>query len=326
MEMSADVVIIGAGPSGLSCAVEAKNAGLSVIVLEKGSLVDYIRRFPANLVWFSTPGLLEIGGVPFVISTVRPTRVDTLNYYQKVAQYHGLDVRCFDPVQTVRRSSAGFEIRTAGGAVYAAENVVVATGYFDNPNRLGVPGEDLPHVCHFYDEPFKYFDSDVVVVGGRNSAVEAALDLYRHGARVRLVHRGERLSEGVKYWILPDFENRIKAGEIQASFRSTVASILPGGVNVDTPEGRVQFPARFVFILAGYHPDVARMRAFGIDIEPETLAPRHDPTTLETNISGLYVAGSAVAGKFNNRIFIENGRLHGGVIVKAIRASGRVKP
>jgi thioredoxin reductase (NADPH) len=326
MDMSADVVIVGAGPSGLSCAIEAKKAGLSVIVLEKGSLVDYIRRFPSNLVWFSTPELLEIGGVPFVISTVRPTRVDTLNYYQKVVRFHGLDVRCFDGVQTIGRSVAGFVVGTAGGAVYAAENVVVATGYFDNPNRLGVPGEDLPHVCHHYDEPFRYFDSDVVVVGGRNSAVEAALDLYRHGAKVRLVHRGERLSEGVKYWILPDIENRIKAGEIQASFRSTVGSIVPGGVNVDTPDGSVHFPARFVFVLTGFHPDVAHLRAFGIDIDPETLAPRHDQSTFETNIPGLFVAGSAVAGKFNNRIFIENGRLHGGAIVNAIRAAGRVKP
>jgi thioredoxin reductase (NADPH) len=326
MDMSADVVVVGAGPSGLSCAVEAKTAGLSVIVLEKGSLVDYIRRFPANLVWFSTPELLEIGGVPFVISTVRPTRVDTLNYYQKVAGVHRLDVRCFDPVQTIRRSSAGFEVGTSGGALYTAANVVVATGYFDNPNRLGVPGEDLPHVRHYYDEPFKYFDSDVVIVGGRNSAVEAALDLYRHGARVRLIHRGERLSEGVKYWIQPDFENRIKAGQIRASFRSTVGSIVPGTIHVDTPEGPVEYAARFVFILAGYHPDVAHLRAFGIDIDPETLAPCHDQTTFETNIPGLYVAGSAVAGKFNNKIFVENGRLHGGAIVKAIRAAGSRKP
>ena len=326
MDMSADIVIVGAGPSGLSCAIEAKKAGLSVIVLEKGSLVDYIRRFPANLVWFSTPELLEIGGVPFVISTVRPTRVDTLNYYQKVVRYHRLDVRCFDGVQTIRRSADGFEVGTAGGAVYVAENVVVDTGYFDTPNRLGVPGEDLPHVSHYYDEPFRYFDADVVVVGGRNSAVEAALDLYRHGARVRLVHRGERLSEGVKYWILPDIENRIKAGEIQASFRSTVGSIVPGGVNVDTPDGSVRFPARFLFVLAGFHPDVDHMRAFGIDIDPETLAPRHDQSTFETNIPGLYVAGSAVAGKFNNKVFVENGRLHGSAIVKAIRDTGRVKP
>jgi thioredoxin reductase (NADPH) len=326
MDMSADVVIVGSGPSGLSCAIEAKKAGLSVIVLEKGSLVDYIRRFPANLVWFSTPELLEIGGVPFVISTVRPTRVDTLNYYQKVARYHRLDVRCFDGVQTIRRSDGGFEIGTAGGAVYVAENVVVATGYFDNPNRLGVPGEDLPHVSHYYDEPFRYFDSDVVVVGGRNSAVEAALDLYRHGAKVRLVHRGERLSEGVKYWILPDIENRIKAGEIQASFRSTVGSIVAGGVNIETPDGSLHFPARFVFVLTGFHPDVAHMRAFGIDIDPETLAPRHDQSTFETNIPRLYVAGSAVAGKFNNKVFVENGRLHGPAIVKAIRGAGREKP
>ncbi len=325
MNMSADIVIVGAGPSGLACAIESKKAGLSAIVLEKGSLVDYIRRFPANLVWFSTPELLEIGDVPFVISTVRPTRVDTLNYYRKVAAHHGLDVRCFDAVQSIRSSPAGFEVRTSGGAAYSAHSVVIATGYFDHPNRLGVPGEDLPHVVHSYDEPFRYSDADVVVVGGRNSAVEAALDLYRHGSRVRLVHRGERLSEGVKYWILPDMENRIKAGEIRASFRSTVRSIAPGTVELDTPDGTASFPARFVFILAGYHPDVGGMRAFGIDIDPETLAPRHDPSTLETNVPGLYVAGSAVAGKFNNRIFVENGRLHGAVIVKAVLAGSRGK-
>jgi len=322
MNSSADVIIVGAGPSGLSCAIEAKNAGLSVIVLEKGSLVDYIRRFPANLVWFSTPELLEIGGVPFVISTVRPTRVDTLNYYQKVARVHALDVRSFDGVRTIRRLPEGFEIGTAGGAVYKARNVVVATGYFDNPNHLGVPGEDLPHVRHYYDEPFMYFDSDVVVVGGRNSAVEAALDLYRHGARVRLVHRGERLSEGVKYWILPDIENRMKAGELQASFRSTVEGIEHGRMNVNTPGGTERFPAAFVFVLIGFHPDVTHLREFGINIDPETLAPEHDPATLLTNVPGLYVAGSAVAGKFNNKIFVENGRLHGRVIVSAIRASG----
>ncbi|HMK39286.1 MAG TPA: YpdA family putative bacillithiol disulfide reductase [Bacteroidota bacterium] len=326
MEMSADVVVVGAGPSGLSCAIEAKNAGLGAIVLEKGSIVEYIRRFPANLVWFSTPELLEIGGVPFVISSVRPTRVDTLNYYRKVVSHHGLDVRCFDAVSSIRRAGARFEVRTARGALYSARFVVLATGYFDNPNRLGVKGEDLSHVSHYYDEPFMYAGSDVVVVGGRNSAVEAALDLYRHGARVRLVHRGERLSEGVKYWILPDIENRFKAGEIQASFRSTVVSIEPGAVNLQTPDGPARFPAGFVFILIGFHPDIASMREFGIDIDPETLAPRHDPLTLETNIPGLYVAGSAVAGKFNNKIFVENGRLHGGVIVSAMRAADRAKP
>ncbi|HTY59015.1 MAG TPA: YpdA family putative bacillithiol disulfide reductase [Bacteroidota bacterium] len=326
MDMSADMVIVGAGPSGLACAIEAAKSGLSAMILEKGSMVDYIRRFPANLVWFSTPELLEIGGIPFVISTVRPTRVDTLNYYQKVASLHGLDVRCFDAVREIRRADSAFVIVTAGGLEYRARHVVVATGYFDHPNRLGVQGEDLPHVFHYYDEPFKYFDTDVVVVGGRNSAVEAALDLYRHGARVRLVHRGERLSDGVKYWILPDMENRIKAGEIQASFRSTVREILPGGVELDTPAGNVRVPARFVFILAGFRPDVDGLRGFGIDIDPETLAPRHDPSTLETNVPGLYVAGSAVAGKFNNKIFVENGRLHGKVIVDAVIASRRGNP
>jgi thioredoxin reductase (NADPH) len=326
MNIMADVVVVGAGPSGLSCAIEAKKAGLTVIVLEKGSLVDYIRRFPSSLVWFSTPELLEIGGVPFIISTVRPTRIDTLNYYQKVAAVHALDVRCHDGVETIRKSGGGFEVRTAAGNLYTAANVVVATGYFDNPNYLGVPGEDLPHVSHYYDEPYRYFEADVVVVGGRNSAVEAALDLYRHGVRVRLVHRGTRLSDGVKYWILPDIENRLYAGQIQAYFGSMVTDIERGLAHISTPEGPLRLPADFVFILIGFHPDTSRMRAFGIDVDPETLAPKHDPSTFETNVRGLYVAGSAVAGKFNNRIFIENGRLHGRTIVNSIRASRGAKP
>jgi thioredoxin reductase (NADPH) len=198
-----DLIVVGSGPAGLSCGIEAVKSGLTVTVLEKGSLVDAIRRFPSNLVWFSTPELLEIGGVPFIVSTVRPTRVDSLKYYQKVVRHFGLDIRYFDAVTGIARANGFFQVQTARGVVHAGRDVVVATGYFDHPNRLGVSGEDLPQVSHYYDEPFRYFDRDVVVVGGRNSAVEASLDLFRNGARVRLIHRGERLSDGVKYWILP---------------------------------------------------------------------------------------------------------------------------
>jgi thioredoxin reductase (NADPH) len=278
------------------------------------------------MVWFSTPELLEIGDVPFVVSTVRPTRVDTLNYYQKVVRRYGLDIRPFDSAEEVRRREGGFHVRTGRGKEYHGRNVVVATGYFDNPNRLGVPGEDPPHVLHYYDQPFEYFDRDVVVVGGRNSAVEAALDLYRHGARVSLVHRGAKLSDGVKYWILPDIENRIKSGEVAAHFRSTVERIAPEEVEVRGPEGVQRLKAGVVFVLIGFRPDTSHLRKFGIEVDPETLAPRSEEGSFATNVPGLYVAGSVVAGKYNNKIFVENGRLHGGVIVRSILAAGKRNP
>lgn len=318
-----DLVIIGAGPSGLACAIEAKNAGLSSLVLEKGSLVDYIRRFPANLIWFSTPELLEIGDIPFAVSTVRPTRVDTLNYYRKVVQHHEIDIRYFDAVEDVVGNGGGFQVTTGRGRTYQCSYVVVATGYFDHPNRLGVPGETLPSVSHYYHEPFSYVDCDVAVVGGRNSAVEAALDLYRHGARVTLIHRGERLSEGVKYWILPDIENRINAGEIRAFFGSTVREITTTSIVVNTPDAIRELANEFTFVLIGFHPDTKQLTRLGVTINGETLGPSYDVKTFETNVPGLYVAGSVVAGKFNNRVFVENGRMHGAKIVSSILSKRR---
>ena len=317
-----DVIVVGGGPSGLSCAIEAKKAGLDALVLEKGSAVDAIRRFPRNLIWFSTPELLEIGDVPFVISTVRPTRADTLSYYQKVVQYHKLECRYFDAVEGVVRTGDTFRVSTSSGVQYEGRHVVLATGYFDHPNHLNVPGESLPHVVHYYDEPFQYFDCDVAIVGGRNSAVEAALDLYRHGARVTLIHRGEGLSPGVKYWILPDMENRIKAGEVKATFRSIVREIRLRSIVLATPGGVNELPVDFVFVLIGFHPDSELLRRFGVEINSETLAPCFDESSFETNVRGLYVAGSLVAGRNNNKVFVENGRLHGAVIVKSILSRG----
>ncbi len=313
-----DVIIVGAGPAGLSCAIEAKNAGLSTLILEKGSLVDYIRRFPKNLIWFSTPELLEIGGIPFPLPTVRPTRVDTIAYYQKVTKHFNLDVRSFDAVEKIDRVSDHFSVVTSKKIKYESRNVVVATGYFDNPNRLDVEGEDLPHVKHYYDEPFEYFDRDVVIVGGRNSAVEAALDLYRHGARVTLVHRNETLSPGVKYWILPDIENRIKSGEIKAEFESTVCRIHDGRVRILSHGNEKDIKCDAVFVLIGFRPDTYHLKKFGITVHGETLAPLCKEGTFETTVPGLFVAGSVVAGKFNNKIFVENGRLHGKSIVASI--------
>ena len=313
-----DMIVVGAGPSGLSCAIEAKKAGLSVLVLDKGSLVDAIRRFPTDLIWFSTPELLEIGGIPFTCSTMRPTRKDTLVYYQRVAQHYELDVRTFEPVDSIQRADGAFTVSTAARTGYRSANVVIATGYFDNPNLLGVPGESLSDVRHHYDEPFKYSGCNVAVVGGRNSAVEAVLDLFRHGARVTLIHRGEKLSDGVKYWVLPDIENRIKSGEVKTLFSTTVREIREKSLLVNTPGGPSELPNDFTFVLIGFHPDTAHLKSYGVNINPETLAPTHNEKTFETNVPGIYVAGSIVAGKYNNKVFVENGRAHGAVIVSAI--------
>jgi thioredoxin reductase (NADPH) len=319
-----DVVIIGAGPAGLACGIAASRAGLTCCIVEQGSVVDAIRRFPVNMTWFSTPELLEIGDVPFVIPTVRPTRLDTLNYYLRVARQFGLDILTHEPVTDIRRGKGiGFSVRTAAGKEIEGEHVIIATGYYDNPVHLGVPGEDLPHVAHSYDEPFRYAGRQAVVVGGRNSAVETALDLYRHGASVTLVHRGSSLSTGVKYWIQPDFENRVKAGQITALYTSTVRSIAPGSVTVEVSGQERVIPADFVFVLAGYGPDSALLRRAGVELDPSTLAPKAAEQTFETNVPGLFVAGSVVAGKNTNAIFVENGRLHGEMIVTAILARRR---
>jgi len=228
-------------------------------------------------------------------------------------------VRPHDAVTAVEREQDGFRVSTAQGKIHHAQAVVIATGYFDHPNRLGVPGEDLPNIFHYYDEPFRYFGSDVVVVGGRNSAVEAALDLYRHGVRVTLVHRGSALSQGVKYWILPDIENRIKAGQINALFGSTVEAFRSDRVVVRTSDAIRDVPMAFTFVLVGFVPDSRLLRSCGVGIDEDTLAPQHDPSTFETNVPGIYVAGSLVAGRNTNRVFVENGRLHGEIIARVLR-------
>jgi thioredoxin reductase (NADPH) len=314
-----DVVVIGAGPAGLACAIAAARSGLSCTIVEQGSIVDAVRRFPVNMTWFSTPELLEIGDVPFVIPTVRPSRVDSLNYYLRVARQFGLDIRTHERVTDIRTNAgSGFIVTTVRGKQIEGSNVIIATGYFDNPITLGVPGEDLPHVSHYYDEPFRYAGMRVAVVGGRNSAVETALDLYRHGAQVTMIHRGPSLSTGVKYWIQPDCENRIKAGQISALFNTTVTVIRPEDLVVRGPGGEEIVPVDFVFVLIGYGPDSALLRRSGVVLDEETLAPMPGPQPFETNVPGLFVAGSVVAGKNTNTIFVENGRLHGEAIIRTI--------
>ncbi|HEY6951115.1 MAG TPA: YpdA family putative bacillithiol disulfide reductase [Bacteroidota bacterium] len=311
-----DVMIIGAGPAGLACAIEAKKRTLSSLVIDKGSVVDAIRRFPVNLVFFSTPELLEIGNVPFIVPTFRPTRIDIVRYYHRVAKDYALPIVTGAEVTSVEKKGELFEIVTSGGH-YRGRNIVFATGYFDNPNPFDVPGSHLPKVLRYYSEPFQYSGKRVAVVGGKNSAVEIALELFRNGADVTLIHRGPRFSDGVKYWILPDIENRIKAGEVKALFETRVKEITPSEVILEGKHaGRISNDT--VFVMIGYRPDNRMLEKAGVDIDPVSLAPSHDPATMETNVKGIYLAGSIAAGKLNNKIFIENGRLHGALIVESI--------
>ena len=316
---SFDLIIIGAGPSGLACAIEAKKRGLTLLVLDKGSVADAIRRFPVDMTFFSTPELLEIGGVPFTSAGYRPTRVECVRYYQMVARYFDLPVRLGVGVTGIHRNGEYFEVVTEDGSSLA-RNVVDATGYFDHPNKFDVPGSDLPKVRRYYDEPYAYAGREVAVIGGKNSAVETALDLFRNGARVTLIHRGQNLSHGVKYWVLPDIENRIKAGDIRALFETTVQRINADSILVEGRH-REEFPNHTVFVMIGYCPDTSLLRQVGVEIDADSQAPDHNPETMQTNVQGIFVAGSIAAGRFNNKIFIENGRAHGKLIVDAIESS-----
>lgn len=311
-----DLVIVGAGPSGLACAIEAKRSGLECLTIDKGSVADAIRRFPVNMVFFSTAELLEIGDIPFLSAGFRPTRVECVRYYQMVARKHGLALETGAEVTALLRAAEGFDVVTSHGS-YLSRNVVVATGYFDDPNEFRVPGSQLPKVRRYYTEPYEYSEKDVAIVGGSNSAVEMALELYRTGAHVTLIHRGESLSNGVKYWILPDIENRIKAGEIRALFGTQVTEIRNRSI-VLSGTHTSEIPNDVVFVMIGYMPSMELLRSAGVESDPETLGPVHNPATMETNIRGLYVAGSIAAGRFNNKIFIENGRAHGKLIIKAM--------
>jgi thioredoxin reductase (NADPH) len=314
-EMRADVIVIGAGPTGLACAIEAQRAGFKVICIDKGCVVNSLFNYPANMIFFTTPELLEIGDIPFSTANPKPNRPEALEYYRKVAEHYKLDVRQYQRVETVTGGDNAFEITTCDrlGRVYDyhCRKVIVATGYYDRANLLRIPGEDLSKVFHYYREPHPYFDNDVLVIGGKNSAAISALDLWRHGARVTLVHRGPKMHSHVKYWILPDIENRIKNGEITAYFETTVQQIAADHVVLQTPDGEIRIKNDFVFALTGYHPDYDFLRAMGIELSSEQCRPVCDPITLESNVPGVYVAGVIVAGSRTNEIFIENGRFHG---------------
>jgi thioredoxin reductase (NADPH) len=314
-EVQTDVLVIGAGPTGLACAIEAQKLGLRVIVVDKGCLVNSLFHYPAGMVFFTTPELLEIGEIPFTTANQKPTREEALEYYRKVAEHYHVDIRQYEWVKTVMGEDGNFSIAAADRAGrphdYRTRKVIVSTGYYDLANQLGLPGEELPKVSHYYAEAHPYYDTDVLVIGGKNSAAIAALDLWRHGARVTLVYRGTQLHHHVKYWIKPDLENRIKNGEIEAYFNSTVQDIGVDHVVVNTPRGPIRLKNDFVLALIGYHPDYDFLRSMGIELSSEQCRPVCDPVSLESNVPGIYVAGVIVAGSRTNEIFIENGRFHG---------------
>jgi thioredoxin reductase (NADPH) len=318
-----DVLVVGAGPTGMACAIEAQRAGFNSLIVDKGCLVNSIYHYPSNMVFFTTPELLEIGDIPFTTAMAKPNRLEALEYYRRVAEHYDLRIHQYEWVKTITGKDGDFRITTTDrhSAIhdYRARKVVLATGYYDLANLLNVPGEDLEKVFHYYRDPHPSYNADVLVIGGKNSAAEAALDLWRHGARVTIVHRGPQMHNNVKYWVRPDIENRIKSGQIPAHFNSTVREINDDCVELKTPSGAVRLKNDFVFALTGYHPDYDFLRSVGIELSSEQLRPVCDPETLESNVPGVYVAGVIVAGSRTSEIFIENGRFHGKLIANHLR-------
>ena len=323
-----DLLIVGAGPCGIAAAISAQRAGLSVAVLDAGSVVSTITQYPYYVSFFSTAEKLSLGGVPFVVATEKPTRRDGLAYYRAIVRHFALGVRQYERVNRLERLGDCWRVHSmsAEGESRAtdATSVVVATGYFGSPNYLKVPGEELSHVRHVYREGHDAFDQDVVVVGGGNSAAEAALDLWRAGARVTLVHFGPTFDKRIKPWVLPDVENRAKEGAIATRWNSRVTRVEPGVVVIHGPAGEEDIAARFVYVMTGFAPNTELLREAGVPIDVATGIPAHDADTLETVMPGLFIAGVVVAGFDANKVFIENGRFHGDKIVA--RLLGRPMP
>lgn len=323
-----DIIIIGGGPTGLACAIEAQRAGFSHLVIEKGCVVNSLYNYPTQLVFFTTPELLEIGDLPFVCEREKPNRIEALKYYRRVVDAYRLRVNQYEKVLKVTGADGDFLVETELAATgekrsYRSRKIIVATGYFDYPNVLSIPGEDLPKVSHYYKDAHPFYDREVAIIGGANSAAITALDLYRHGAKVTMIHRGVELRRTIKYWILPDIENRIANGEVKAYFQTVVTEIKPTTIrirNLVTNE-ESELPNDFVFALTGYHADNEFLREMGIEIDPETMKPAFNPETMESNVTGIYLAGVVTAGKETGKIFIENGRFHGGQIVAALQAT-----
>lgn len=319
-----DVIVIGAGPVGLACAIEAAREGLRALVIDKGALVNSLVGYPSRMEFFSTPELIEIGGHPFPVQGYKPLREEALEYYRGVAERERLDVRLYERVLDVRGTRGSFTVVTTRGE-HPARHVVVVTGFFDLPNQLDVPGEDLPKVTHYYKEPYPYVGQRVAVIGARNSAAKAALDCYRHGAEVTLIVRSAALSDTIKYWIRPDLENRIKEGSIRTYFSTAVEEIQERSLVLRTPEGRVALDNDWVIAMTGYRPDYRFLETLGIAWgADEHRTPIVDEATFETTRRGVYLAGTICGGLRTNRWFIENGRHHARQIVQHI-AKGRAE-
>jgi thioredoxin reductase (NADPH) len=332
-----DLLIVGAGPSGLATAIAARQRGLDYVIVERGVLVNSIFHFPVHMVFFTTPELLEIGGLPLITPYDKPTRLEALRYYRRVVDTCKLQISVHEEVLSIERESDGtFAVVTRptrpatepgrgpqvtggeGRRVRHARAVVLAIGYYDLPNYLGIPGEDLPHVNHYYSDAHPFYQQRVVVVGGKNSAAEAALELHRAGVHVTLVHRHAVLGDSIKYWVRPDIENRIREGSIAARFESRVVQITPKEVIIEQQGRREALPAEGVFLLTGYHPDADLMTRAGVHCDPETLVPEMNAETYETNVPNLFLAGGCVAGRNTGSIFIENGRFHGEKIINVV--------
>jgi thioredoxin reductase (NADPH) len=325
---SYDVICIGAGPTGLACAIEAKRAGMRSLVIDKGCLCNSLYRYPTNMLFFTTSERMEIGDLPMTTVGGKPTRAEALKYYRKAAEHYGIETRLYERVERVHGKDGAFTVETQRDDVarheYRAAKIIIATGYYDLPNRLGIPGEDLPHVSHYFTEPHPCWNQDVVVIGGKNSAAEAALELFRAGVRVTLIHRGAEMGKSLKYWVKPDIENRIRAGEVRAMFSSSVSRIEPTQVWVKNSRHEQTVPATHVFAMTGYHPDFDFLEQLGLRLDPKTRRPDCNADTLESNVLGIHVAGVVVGGLNTGEIFIENGRFHGRQIIAAMSGRGRV--
>jgi len=319
-----DAIVVGAGPTGLACGIELQQRGLRTVLIEKGCVVNSIYHYPTNMVFFTTPELLEIGNLPMTSLNEKPNRHEALKYYRRAADHYKLNIKDYERVESITGEDGAFLVsatdRLGCLQIYPTRKVVLATGYYDVPNLLNVPGEELGKVLHYYKESHPYYNHDVAVVGAKNSAAIAALELFWTGARVTLIHRGSGISEKVKYWIKPNIENRIKVGEVQAYFNSQIVEILPDSIVLSTPQGEIVLKNDFVFALTGYSPDLNFLNSIGITLEAATQKPRTDALTLESERSGIYLAGVIVAGMHTNEIFIENGRFHGKQIADAIAA------
>lgn len=317
-----DVLIIGGGPIGLACGLEAKQAGLQYIILEKGCLVNSLYNYPANMTFFSTSERLEIGEIPFVSNNAKPTRAEALEYYRRVAMSKHLNVKLFEKVERVHRKGEAYEV-TTNKSTYVARNVIVATGFYDVPVLMNVPGEHLPKVTHYYQEPHFYAGQKVLVVGANNSAVDAALETWRKGAEVTMVIRGDEVGSRVKYWVRPDIVNRIKEGSIKAYFESSIAAIHPYSVDIQTPSGIESIENDWVIAMTGYQPNFEFLRNIGIELSAdEKLYPTYNIETQESNLPHIYLAGVVCGGMDTHVWFIENSRIHAEKIINVVQASG----